>query len=56
MQEQDMSRQEANDYTNEVVDWMSKEMQDDPSLTVGPAENVALDDMNVPRYPQCEFQ
>jgi hypothetical protein len=52
-QEQGMSQQEANDFSNEVADGMADKFKEDPSLTAGPAENQALDDLGVPRYPEC---
>lgn len=51
--EENMSRQEGSALLERVATQMFEEMQDDPSATLGPAENKALDDLGVPRYPEC---
>jgi hypothetical protein len=33
---------------------MLKEMQEDTTLTVIHARSMALDDLGVPRYPECK--
>lgn len=48
-----MSQQEGSALSERVANQMFEEMQDDPSLTAGPAQNAVLDDMGVPRYPEC---
>jgi len=51
--EENMSQQEGSALSERVANQMFEEMQDDPSLTAGPAQNAVLDDMGVPRYPEC---
>jgi DNA-directed RNA polymerase subunit N (RpoN/RPB10) len=48
-----MSQQEANAFSERVVEEVAEKVNDDPSLTVGPAQNAVLDDLGVPRYPEC---
>jgi len=49
-----MSQQEGSAFSERVADEMFEEMQDDPSLTTGPAQNKVLDGLGVPRYPNCK--
>ena len=51
---ENMSQQEANDFAYQVAHQMFEQMQDDPSLTAGPAQNKVLDDLGVPRYSECK--
>jgi hypothetical protein len=51
--EENMNQQEANAFSERVVDEVAEKVNDDPSLTVGPAQNAVLDDLGVPRYPEC---
>ena len=52
--EEDMSPQEGDAFSERVAKQMAREMQKDPSLTAGPAQNVALDHFGVPRYAECK--
>jgi hypothetical protein len=49
----DMSQQEVRAFIDHTVEQSVKEMEDDPSLSGGAAGNKVLDDLAVPRYPQC---
>jgi cytoskeletal protein RodZ len=51
---ENMTQQEASALSERVADRMGKEMQDDPYLSAGAAKNAALDDLGVPRYPECK--
>ena len=51
--EENMSQQQANAFSERVADGIGDKFKDDPSLTVGPAQNAVLDDLGVPRYPEC---
>jgi hypothetical protein len=51
--EEKMNQQEANAFSERVVEEVAEKVNDDPSLTVGPAQNAVLDDLGVPRYPEC---
>jgi hypothetical protein len=51
--EENRSQQEANAFSERVADGIVDKFKDDPSLTVGPAQNAVLDDLGVPRYPEC---
>ena len=52
--EEDMSPQEGDAFSERVAKRMAREMQEDPSLTAGPAQNAALDHFGVPRYAECK--
>jgi hypothetical protein len=49
-----MSQQEVRAFIDQATQRSVKEMEDDPSLSAGAAGNEALDDLEVPRYTQCE--
>ena len=51
--DQDMSQQEGAAFSEQVANEMMKDIEADPSMTVGPAQNAALDRLDVPRYPEC---
>ena len=51
---ENMSQQEAAAFSERVAKETIEAMEDDPSLTVGSAEDAALDRLDVPRYQQCE--
>jgi hypothetical protein len=51
---ENMSQQEAAAFSERVANEMIMAIEDDPSLTVGSAEDAALDRLDVPRYQQCE--
>ena len=53
--EEEMSPQEGDAFSEQVAKRMAREMQDDPSLTAGPAQNAALDHFGVPRYAECKL-
>ena len=50
----DMSQQEVRAFIDQTAEQSVKEMEDAPSLSGGAAGNKVLDDLAVPRYPQCE--
>lgn len=50
-----LSVQQASSLSERVADRTSREMQADASLTAGRAKNAALDDLGVPRYPECKI-
>ena len=55
--EENMSQQKASDFSERVADRMIrmlKEMQESTTLTVIHARSMALDDLGVPRYPECK--
>lgn len=49
-----MSQQEGAAFSKQVANEMMEDIEADPSVTVGPAQNAALDRLDVPRYPECE--
>jgi hypothetical protein len=49
-----MSQREAAAFSERVEKETIEAMEDDPSLTVGSAEDAALDRLDVPRYQRCE--
>ena len=51
---ENMTQQQASALSKRVANRRGKKMQDDPSLSAGRAENAALDDLAVPRYPECK--
>ena len=51
---QSMSQQEVSSFLDKTTQRSVKEMEDDPSLSAGVAGNRVLDDLDVPRYPQCK--
>jgi len=52
---ENLSQQEGSAFSEKIANQMYEKMQDDPSLTAGPAENQVLDDLDVPRYPECKM-
>ena len=52
--EKNMSQQELSAFIDQTADQAVNEMESDPSLTVGAAGNKVLDDLEVPRYPECK--
>ncbi len=52
--EQGMSQQEGAAFSEQVANEMMEDIEADPSMTVGPAQNAALDRLDVPRYPECK--
>jgi hypothetical protein len=51
---EDMSQQEAAAFSERVANEIIEDMEGDPSLTLGSAEDAALNQLDVPRYQQCE--
>jgi hypothetical protein len=51
----DMSQQEISTFLDKTTQRSVKEMEDNPSLSAGAAGNRVLDDLDVPRYTQCEI-
>ena len=51
----DMSQQEISTFLDKTTQRSVKEMEDNPSLSAGSAGNRVLDDLDVPRYTQCEI-
>jgi len=52
--EEGMNQQEGAAFSERVANEMMEDMGADPSMTVGPAQNAALDRLNVPRYSKCK--
>lgn len=50
-----MSQQQVSAFIDQTTQRSVKEMDDNPSLSAGAAGNEALDDLEVPRYAQCEM-
>jgi cytoskeletal protein RodZ len=48
--------QRASALSERVAERTAKEMQADSSLSAGRAKNAALDDLGVPRYPECKME
>jgi len=49
-----MSQQEGAAFSEQVANEMMADIEADPSMTGGPAQNAALDRLDVPRYPECK--
>ncbi len=49
-----MSQQEGAAFSEQVANKLMEDIEADPSMTAGPAQNAALDRLDVPRYPECE--
>ncbi|MDQ3637978.1 MAG: hypothetical protein M3426_08290, partial [Actinomycetota bacterium] len=52
--EEGMSQQEGAAFSEQVANEMMEDIESDSSMTVGPAQNAALDRLDVPRYPECK--
>jgi hypothetical protein len=52
----DMSQQEVRAFIDQTAEQSVKEMEDDPLLSAGAAGNKFLDDLGVPRYPECRVR
>jgi hypothetical protein len=50
----DMSQQEVSAFIDQTTKQSVKEMEDNRSLSAGAAGNKVLDDLDVPRYPECK--
>ena len=48
-----MSQQEFNAFYERVSDERIDKLEDDPTLNDAHAENMVLDDLGLPRYPEC---
>jgi hypothetical protein len=51
---ENMSQREAAAFSERVANEVVEDMEDDPSLRLGSAEDTALNRLDVPRYEQCE--
>jgi hypothetical protein len=51
---EDMSKQERMDFVRRVADLAAQEMMEDHSLSAGSALKKVLNDLGVPRYPECK--
>jgi hypothetical protein len=51
---ENMSQREAAAFSERVANEVVEDMEDDPSLRLGSAEDAALNRLDVPRYQQCE--
>ena len=49
-----MSEQELRTFINRTAEQSVREMENNPSLSAGAAGNEVLDDLDVPRYPECK--
>jgi hypothetical protein len=50
----DMSEQEVRTFISRTAEQSIKEMENNPSLSAGAAGNDVLDNLDVPRYPECK--
>jgi hypothetical protein len=50
----DMSQQELRTFINRTAEQSVKEMENNPSLSAGAAGNKVLDELDIPRYPECK--
>jgi hypothetical protein len=41
-------------FINRTAEQSVKEMENNPSLSAGVAGNKVLDELDVPRYPECK--
>jgi hypothetical protein len=53
---ENLTVQQASSLSERVVERAGRKMQADSSLSVGRAKNAALDDLGVPRYPECKIE
>jgi hypothetical protein len=52
---ENLSVQQASALSERVAERTDRKMQTDSSLSAGRAKNAALDDLGVPRYPECKM-
>jgi hypothetical protein len=52
---ENLTVQQANALSERVADRTGRKMQTDSSLSAGRAKNAALEDLGVPRYPECKI-
>jgi hypothetical protein len=52
----DMSEQQLRTFINRTAEQSVKEMEHNRSLSAGAAGNEVLDELDVPRYPECEVR
>jgi hypothetical protein len=52
---ENMSQQESRDFVHRVADLTAQEMMADHSLSAGSALKKVLNDLGVPRYPECKM-
>jgi hypothetical protein len=53
---ENLTVEQASALSERVAERTDRRMQADPSLSAGRAKNAALDDLGVPRYPECEVK
>jgi hypothetical protein len=52
---ENLTVEQASALSGRVAEGTGRKMQADPSLSAGHAKNAALDDLGVPRYPECKI-
>jgi predicted component of type VI protein secretion system len=52
---ENLTVEQSSALSERVAERTGRNMQIDSSLGVGPAKNAALDDLGVPRYPECKM-
>ncbi len=52
---ENLTVQQASALSERVAERTGRTMQADSSLSAGRAKNAALDDLGVPRYPECKM-
>ena len=52
---ENLSVEQASALSERVAERTGRRMQADSSLSAGRAKNAALDDLGVPRYPECKM-
>jgi hypothetical protein len=53
---ENLTVEQASALSERVAERTDRRMQADSSLSAGRAKNAALDDLGVPRYPECEVK
>ena len=52
---ENLTVEQASALSERVAERAGRKVQADPSLSAGRAKNAALDDLGVPRYPECKM-
>jgi hypothetical protein len=53
---ENLTVEQASALSERVAERTGRRMQADSSLSAGRAKNAALDDLGVPRYPECKIE
>jgi hypothetical protein len=53
---ENLTVQQASSLSESVTERAGRKIQTDPSLGAGRSKNAALDDLGVPRYPECKVK